>query len=79
MKLTSKAGDKMDFQIKAPFEPAGDQPQAIAKLAEGIEQGLRTQGRYGHGQNLHYCPGNKQGAQADLGHCPQQNLGGPAG
>ena len=33
----------MDFQIKAPFEPAGDQPQAIAKLAEGIEQGLRTQ------------------------------------
>ena len=41
--MTSKAGDKMDFQIKAPFEPAGDQPQAIAKLAEGIEQGLRTQ------------------------------------
>ena len=33
----------MDFKIKAPFEPAGDQPQAIEKLAEGVEKGLRTQ------------------------------------
>ena len=33
----------MDFKITAPFEPDGDQPQAIEKLAEGIEKGLRTQ------------------------------------
>lgn len=33
----------MEFAIKAPFEPAGDQPQAIAKLAEGVEKGLHTQ------------------------------------
>ena len=33
----------MDFKIQAPFEPAGDQPQAIEKLAEGVEKGLRTQ------------------------------------
>ena len=33
----------MDFQIKAPFEPAGDQPQAIEKLVAGVEKGLRTQ------------------------------------
>lgn len=33
----------MDFQIKAPFAPAGDQPQAIEKLAAGIQQGLHTQ------------------------------------
>ena len=33
----------MDFRIQAPFEPAGDQPQAIEKLAEGVEKGLRTQ------------------------------------
>ena len=25
----------MDFKITAPFEPDGDQPQAIEKLAEG--------------------------------------------
>ena len=33
----------MEFKIKAPFEPAGDQPEAIAKLASGIENGARTQ------------------------------------
>lgn len=33
----------MDFEIKAPFEPAGDQPQAIEKLAEGVEKGLASQ------------------------------------
>ncbi len=33
----------MDFKLEAPFAPAGDQPQAIAKLAAGVEQGLRTQ------------------------------------
>ncbi|MCL1798049.1 MAG: excinuclease ABC subunit UvrB [Eggerthellaceae bacterium] len=31
------------FQVIAPYEPAGDQPQAIQKLAEGIEEGLRSQ------------------------------------
>lgn len=33
----------MEFKIKAPFEPAGDQPQSIEKLAAGVEQGLHTQ------------------------------------
>ncbi|NCD08370.1 MAG: excinuclease ABC subunit UvrB [Negativicutes bacterium] len=33
----------MEFDIKAPFEPAGDQPQAITKLVNGIESGARTQ------------------------------------
>ena len=33
----------MEFNIKAPFEPAGDQPEAIAKLTNGIENGARTQ------------------------------------
>ena len=33
----------MKFNIKAPFEPAGDQPAAIKKLANGIENGVRTQ------------------------------------
>lgn len=33
----------MEFAIKAPFAPAGDQPQAIEKLAEGVEKGLSTQ------------------------------------
>src|SRR3982075_375858 len=31
------------FQIDAPFEPSGDQPQAIAQLVEGARGGLREQ------------------------------------
>src|SRR5687768_4763299 len=31
------------FQLAAPFEPAGDQPQAIAKLTEGVLSGARHQ------------------------------------
>ncbi|MBO4401379.1 MAG: excinuclease ABC subunit UvrB [Selenomonadaceae bacterium] len=31
------------FKVVAPFEPTGDQPQAIANLAEGLEDGLVSQ------------------------------------
>lgn len=31
------------FQLEAPYAPAGDQPNAIAKLSQGIAQGLREQ------------------------------------
>jgi excinuclease ABC subunit B len=31
------------FELVAPFEPAGDQPQAIAKLTEGVLSGARHQ------------------------------------
>ena len=31
------------FQLVAPYRPAGDQPQAIAKLIEGFESGLAAQ------------------------------------
>ena len=31
------------FQIEAPFDPKGDQPQAIAELLEGVHAGLREQ------------------------------------
>ena len=31
------------FQLVAPFSPAGEQPQAIAKLVEGFESGLAHQ------------------------------------
>ena len=33
----------MQFQLKAPFVPTGDQPQAIRELVEGIRQGQRHQ------------------------------------
>ena len=33
----------MQFEIEAPFQPTGDQPQAIEKLTEGVLDGIRTQ------------------------------------
>ena len=33
----------MEFKLKAPFQPTGDQPQAIEKLTEGVRDGIRTQ------------------------------------
>jgi len=32
-----------DFELVAPFEPTGDQPQAIERLADGLARGLRHQ------------------------------------
>lgn len=31
------------LRVVSPYDPAGDQPQAIEKLAEGVEEGLRYQ------------------------------------
>lgn len=32
-----------NFKLHTPFPPAGDQPQAISKLSEGLKKGLRHQ------------------------------------
>ena len=31
------------FKLKSKFKPSGDQPQAIAKLVEGIKEGKKNQ------------------------------------
>ena len=33
----------MEFKLQAPFQPAGDQPQAIDKLSKGILDGKKFQ------------------------------------
>lgn len=35
------------FKVESPYQPAGDQPQAIEKLAQGVEDGLRYQNLLG--------------------------------
>ncbi|MDO4290776.1 MAG: excinuclease ABC subunit UvrB [Eggerthellaceae bacterium] len=35
------------FHVVSPYEPAGDQPEAIAALARGVEEGLRYQNLLG--------------------------------
>ena len=45
-----------DFELVAPFEPTGDQPAAIERLADGVGRGLRHQvllGATGTGKSLH--------------------------
>ena len=45
------------FVLKADYEPAGDQPQAIAKLVEGIRDGFKHQtllGVTGAGKSVGY-------------------------
>ncbi|MDP1707071.1 MAG: excinuclease ABC subunit UvrB [bacterium] len=36
-----------NFKLHLPFQPAGDQPTAIAKLEEGLENGMRHQTLFG--------------------------------
>ena len=38
-----EAGDGAHLEVVSPYEPAGDQPQAIESLAQGVESGLRYQ------------------------------------
>ena len=33
----------MEFQLHSPFEPAGDQPQAIKELVAGLRAGRKEQ------------------------------------
>src|SRR6476659_3955981 len=37
------APDRAEFDLQAPFKPAGDQPRAIAELSAGLERGDRFQ------------------------------------
>ncbi len=43
------------FDLVSPYKPAGDQPQAIAKLTKGFEEGKKAQillGATGTGKRL---------------------------
>ena len=44
-KLQRNAGDQImaEFKLESPYQPTGDQPQAIEKLTEGVLDGIRTQ------------------------------------
>ncbi len=46
-KLPSVRLSSTPFKVVSPYEPAGDQPQAIERLAEGVNQGLRYQNLLG--------------------------------
>jgi excinuclease ABC subunit B len=33
----------MEFQLQSPFQPTGDQPEAIEQLVAGVQKGYRDQ------------------------------------
>ena len=41
--VACNGGRVMEFKLHSPFQPTGDQPQAIEKLTEGVLDGSRTQ------------------------------------
>ena len=70
-----------DFKLVADFQPTGDQPAAIDRLADGLARGLRHQtllGRDRHGQDLHDRQRHRPARQADPRARPQQDAGRPA-
>lgn len=43
LSICDKIYQSMEFKLKAPFKPTGDQPQAIEALLEGIKSNLKHQ------------------------------------
>lgn len=58
------------FRVVSPYDPSGDQPQAIQKLADGVERGLRYKpfGRHGFGQNIHHGESHRGNSEAHARH-----------
>ena len=70
-----------EFQLVAPYQPAGDQPQAIEKLVEGLRRGQTHQtllGVTGSGKTFTMANVIAQLEQADAGPVAQQDAGRPA-
>ena len=64
------------FQLVSPFAPAGDQPQAIAKLVDGLKSGLAQQtllGVTGSRQDVHDGERHRARAAAHAGAGAQQD------
>ena len=78
---TTPASKAPPFRMVSDFAPAGDQPKAIAQLAEGIERGERFQtllGITGSGKSATIAWTIEQVQKPTLVHRPQQVAGRPA-
>ena len=65
-----------DFRIRAPFEPHGDQPPAIAELEAGVRDGARFQtllGGHGDRQDAHHGPRHRPVEAPRARHVAQQD------
>ena len=70
------------FKVVSPFEPSGDQPEAIAALAKGVEDGLRYQtllGVTGSGKTFTMAKTIEAVQKPTLVMAPNKTLAAPAG
>ena len=77
----SGTGTVVPFQLVSPFEPAGDQPQAIAALVDGLRERAQAPGADGRdrlGQDVHDGQRDPGHAAAHAGAVAQQDAGRPA-
>ncbi len=69
------------YQLFKPFEAAGDQPEAIAKLVEGLTDGLAFQtllGVTGSGKDVHHGERDRANRPSGAGARAQQDARGAA-
>ena len=69
------------FELRADYAPAGDQPEAIARLVEGLHTGYSHQtllGVTGSGKTFSIANVIQQVQRADSGARTQQDSGGAA-
>lgn len=62
------------FKLNSAFKPSGDQPEAIRRLEEGLEDGLAHQtlvGRNGVRENIHHRQCDCRFTAPDDGACAQ--------
>ena len=70
-----------DFEVVSPFQPSGDQPQAMVALANGVRRGDRyqtLQGITGSGKTATIAWTDRAGAATHAHHRAQQVAGRPA-
>lgn len=56
-----------EFRLHAPYQPTGDQPEAIAELVNGIRAGDHEQtllGVTGSGKTIYHCECHRTSQQA---------------
>ena len=83
LKRFGREGGEVAFKVVSPFEPTGDQPQAIEKLAQGLRDGTALPDASGrHRLRARRSPWPKTieavGSPALIME-PQQDAGGPGG
>ena len=73
--------EKQGFHLVSPYQPTGDQPEAIDKLVEGIQKEIGNRRCWAlpvPAKNVHHGQYHCAVESSDAGACTQQDAGGAA-